>query len=306
MSKSYTSQIRVSNLRNETIKHEAFLFSGGEMQVALEQVSYDPMEALNRHSSNIQLDVTANIRDANGVMELMMLVDALRRQYAKSELHLTLPYLPYARQDRVMKPGEALSLKVFCTLINSLNFTTVNVWDVHSDVSLALLDRAYNTPQEDFLLLTGLFTPWEVGADGEEQAIENLPILVAPDAGAMKKISAAAKAMGTTYIRADKTRDVKTGAITGTVVYPPGIGHFDEDANYLIVDDICDGGRTFIELGRELRKITAGKVMLYVTHGIFSAGLGVLTEIFDHIYVANSFLNVGMWTDLTLIDTNQL
>lgn len=294
----YKSQIQVSNLRGEILEHKAFLFSGGEMQVALlERLDVGALLELDRIHAETQLDITAKIRDANGVMELVMIVDALRRQYAKSELHLTLPYLPYARQDRVMKPGEALSLKVFCTLVNSLNFTTVNVWDVHSDVSLALLDRAYNTPQEDFLLLTGLFP-----ACSTAESV-NLPILVAPDAGAMKKISAAAKEMGTTYIRADKTRDVKTGEITGTVVYA---SEQRPDADYLIVDDICDGGRTFIELGKELRKATSGKVMLYVTHGIFSQGLTPLLPIFDEIYCANTFFGDPSIEGFTLLDTTQL
>jgi ribose-phosphate pyrophosphokinase len=61
------------------------------------------------------------------------------------------------------------------------------------------------------------------------------------------------------------------------------------DHNFLIVDDICDGGRTFIELAKVLRPLTNGSIFLYVTHGIFSQGLDVFKGVIDHIYTANLF-----------------
>jgi len=59
--------------------------------------------------------------------------------------------------------------------------------------------------------------------------------------------------------------------------------------NLVIVDDICDGGRTFIELARVLKEKGANKVALYVTHGIFSQGLDVLKEHIDHVYCVHAF-----------------
>jgi ribose-phosphate pyrophosphokinase len=40
----------------------------------------------------------------------------------------------------------------------------------------------------------------------------------------------------------------------------------------LIIDDICDGGKTFLELGKKLKELGAKSVLLHVTHGIFSKG----------------------------------
>jgi len=81
-----------------------------------------------------------------------------------------------------------------------------------------------------------------------------------------------------------KDRDVKTGNITRTSITPIVHG-----GNAIIVDDICDGGRTFIELAKCL-KPACDKVYLYVTHGIFSKGLDVFDGLIDHIWTANSFL----------------
>jgi len=90
-------------------------------------------------------------------------------------------------------------------------------------------------------------------------------------------------------IDASKVRDVKTGEILYTSVNYQEGGL--KGKNVLIVDDICDGGRTFIELARVLENYNeANSVDLYVTHGIFSKGLGVFDGLIDKIYTPNSWI----------------
>lgn len=213
--------------------------------------------------------VTANLYDSKLIRELLLLTDAIRRARPRARISLECPYLPYARQDRVCAPGEALALHVMCQLINSQNYETVTVWDVHSTVALALLDRVINIPAAFFV--KNVATPRMV--------------LVAPDAGAVKRAEECAVATGCALVRAEKKRDPLTGEITGTVVHSDPIG----DQDFLMVDDICDGGRTFIELAKVLRPLTEGKIFLYVTHGIMSKGMGVLREHIDDVHVANPF-----------------
>ena len=105
-----------------------FNFSGGEVQVTVKKMTSDVVY------------ITANLRSSDDVMALLMATDALRRQGA-TRIHLTMPYVPYARQDRVMNPGEALGIKVFCDLINAQNYSSVNILDPHSDVTPALLNN---------------------------------------------------------------------------------------------------------------------------------------------------------------------
>jgi len=218
------------------------------------------------------LKIEAHVKDSADLMTLFMLTDALRRAYQpKTPIALTLPYLPYARQDRVCNPGEPLGLRVLCNLINAQNYDSVTVYDPHSDVSTALLDRVRVVTQAD--LLSRAYTLFRGYT------------LVAPDAGALKKVGAVAKALTLPYVRADKTRDPETNDITGTVL----IGKVAPDANLLIVDDICDGGRTFTELAKVLRTHTSGKIDLYVTHGIFSKGYGVFDDLIDTVYCAKPF-----------------
>jgi ribose-phosphate pyrophosphokinase len=109
--------------------------------------------------------------------------------------------------------------------------------------------------------------------------------LVSPDAGALKKIYRYAKeCSGVDVVRADKSRDTNTGKITGTVVYSEHLGK----TNLLVVDDICDGGGTFVPLAQELRKITDGTVSLFVTHGLFTKGVDIVADVFDNVFVVNN------------------
>ena len=97
---------------------------------------------------------------------------------------LRLPYLPYARQDRVTVAGEPLSVKVFCTLINAMKFDRVVVADPHSTVAPALLDRVEIESAEGFLGQV-LALPGRGGV-----------ALVAPDAGAHKRVLALGERFG--------------------------------------------------------------------------------------------------------------
>lgn len=259
---------RVTQLRQQgpevAIEVDSLLFPGGEVQVRVHDAKIDPTDKLR---------ITALLNNSQSIMELLLLTDALKRIAKGAPIELVCPYFPYARQDRVCAPGEALSARVMAELINAQGYSEVEVWDPHSDVTGALIDRIRIVPPLDFVRRLELF-------GGSRQP----PVLVAPDAGALKKVAGIAKELGVDWIRADKSRDPRTGKITGTVVYSSAVG----DRDFLIVDDICDGGRTFTELAQALRPLTTGKIMLYVTHGIFSAGVEPILKEIDSIYTANA------------------
>lgn len=248
------------------VKHS--VFPGGEV--------YTKIDAYEDNRFN-RFTIKSNIRTSNDVISLLMLTDAVRRKFAYDvEIVLELPYLPYARQDRVCAEGESLSIKVFCDLINSQNYTQVVVWDVHSDVGLALLNNVQHIEQHYFV----------------SKVVDDLigggvnPLLVSPDQGAYKKVQSLSDRTGVaigvvgskTRIQQNITLEVSNIALSVT-----------SNEDLLVVDDICDGGRTFIELAKELRKLTTGDLYLYTTHGIYSNGLQPLTKYYKHFFTANPF-----------------
>ena len=113
--------------------------------------------------------------------------------------------------------------------------------------------------------------------------------LIAPDGGALKKIYKTAQFLGgVKVIECGKTRDVNTGVLSGFKVYADDL----DGKTCVVVDDISDGGGTFIGLGEELKKKNAGKLLLVVTHGIFSKGGEGLAKLYDQIICTDSFSRI--------------
>jgi ribose-phosphate pyrophosphokinase len=251
-----------------------FLFPAGEVGFSLNaddhRYRYDQAEYQT---------IIARIQNSNDVMELVLAKDALER-FDRTPIRLVLPYVPYARQDRACNPGESFSLKAFARVINSLGFDEVVVIDPHSDVTAAVFDRVTVKTQLD------------VVNSYRELVVRVLRgvTLVSPDVGANKKTATLAKYFGhARFIRADKLRDLATGEILETIVYCDDL----KGQDVMIVDDICDGGRTFIELAKALRAKNAGKVLLYVTHGMFTKGTKVLYNSgIDEIWTTDTYYDV--------------
>ncbi len=248
---------------------ETLKFPGGECHVRLD----------GRMLETRAVDVLAYLYNSDDIMNLLLCINAIRQNKPQSEIILTIPYLPYARQDRVCNRGEALSIKVMSDLINSLNCREVLIYDPHSEVTPALLKNC-KVVEMWWLVLKNL-----------ETTIFDLNLtLVSPDAGAEKKVIKVAKELSTEdrkieFICATKIRDTLTGNITSTKIYGDVKGK-----NLIILDDICDGGRTFIELAKVLKEAGANDIYLYVTHGIFSQGLEVLKEHFKYVYCYHTML----------------
>lgn len=248
------------NFDGRSVPVKVFKFPGGEIQVRLPETE-KPSNAL----------IFAQLRSSDDIMELLLTADAVERVHAGSVMTIDLvcPYLPYARQDRVCHPGEALAALLFWRVLSTVNFHSVTVWDVHNPDVFAYVGGIVNIPASQFI--TGI---------GPTKAI-----VVAPDDGAVERAMGCAKALNTDCMFARKTRNPDTGEITGTTVGCGYVGGRD----FLIVDDICDGGRTFIELAKVLQVLTTGKILLYVTHGIFSQGFDVFNGLIDRIYTPNPF-----------------
>jgi ribose-phosphate pyrophosphokinase len=233
-------------------------FPGGEVHVQLDD------DEMSRYEHR------ANLWSSDDVMRMLLVNNALQPRVG--DITWTIPYVPYARQDRRANEGEPLSIQVMANLINSMGAAEVKIWDPHSDVTPALINNVTIVPQEQLV--------HRMIGHAHYDAV------VAPDAGAAKKALKVAQRIGSTLIQAHKIRDTVTGQITGTRLLDPVNNTM---FRILVVDDICDGGRTFVELGRLLRGALpdAGGIDLYVTHGIFSQGLGSLADIYDRIYCPN-------------------
>jgi ribose-phosphate pyrophosphokinase len=210
---------------------------------------------------------------------LIVCANQILKDLGAEKVELYVPYFLGGRSDRKFSTGGTNYLKnVICPIINSQSFSKVIVLDPHSDVLEACLD---NFEKINNFSLVDEALSYLIKEDED-----NKVALISPDAGALKKIYDVAKHFGiSNVITASKVREMSTGTILRTELPTMdlvGIEHI------VIIDDICDGGRTFIELAKEIKKQTDKPIHLIVTHGIFSAGFKTLFEYFDGIYCTNS------------------
>ena len=250
-------------------------FSGGEVYFKIE--SPEDIESEIVYQPGVPNTIRAYITNSDEVFVLMNLKNMLDNVIARaatlidSRIVLYLPYLPYARHDRPMHNFDSHGLKVFCNLINSLNFHSVVIHDCHSDVGVGLLNNCINVSQDRLL------------SDFSDNILQinNIDYIIAPDNGAVKKASKFAEEFQLPLITCLKERDLATGHITKYRI----LDSIEKPGKALIVDDICDGGATFNILAKSLKEDTpVTEISLYVTHGIFSKGLDKLFENIDHIY----------------------
>lgn len=240
----------------------ALSFPGGERQVRLLDLNPDAE----------WLTFKAHLWSPADWFDLLLAQDAARRICPGAICELIVPYLPYARQDQVCHPGGAFSLAVVARLLRG--FDPITTWDVHNPVvAMDLIPNLINVSADDLV-------PSLIASRIHDLA--NL-VVIAPDDGAVGRASGVADALGVPLMRVDKVRDPATGELSGACLLdPPPSGRA-----ALVVDDICDDDRTFVNLGRVLKEAGVGPRYLYVTHGIFSAGFTDLASFYDHLFVAN-------------------
>lgn len=250
--------------QDEGKRFQMFRYPGGEVQVRLlaDQVA-EIAEADEVH-------VWATIRDG-ALMGLAQLTDAIQTLIPPL-MTLFLPYLPYGRADRRFVVGDCFGLYVFAEQINALDYDKVVTLDAHSDIAEIEISNLVNVSP-----LPIIQTVLDV-LDGEEVGGVLSTAVLLPDDGASRYNLQ-------TALRASKKRDLETGKLTGFTV--PAKEEFQADS-ILIVDDICDGGGTFVGIAEQLKNCGL-PMYLYVSHGIFSKGLTDLFKYFAKIYTTDSF-----------------
>ncbi len=203
---------------------------------------------------------------------LAMWADLLAQHHEDLKTVLIMPYVPGARADR----GLPFGLSIYAGFINELDIDQIIIFDPHSQRTPELVSG--------FDSLTVTYSH-ELFAQPHMKAVLNgYDGIIAPDKGAVKRATDMADLANIPVYTAEKTRDFETGKLTGFALdgLPQG-GH------YLLVDDICDGGGTFLGLADAIG-LPKEQLDLYVSHGVFSKdALKNLPEKFGYVFTTNSF-----------------
>ena len=233
------------------------------------------------------LNIDCFIETGDDLFVIAQIKDIVTRKFPTINCTLKILSTPYTRYDRVMfeNGSDGFGAKCFATLLNSLKFDSVMFLDSHSEVMTNLVNNSFSLDQETLILDT----------------VDYLDCynVIAPDKGSLKKIS-------NPNLVFEKVRNPETGVISGvelveTVNVKPS-------NKYIILDDICEGGRTFIEVAKSFfnHEISdKAKLDLYITHGIFSNNaISKLVKIFNKIHVY--IMKKSVYDSLTVEEQSKL
>ena len=187
------------------------------------------------------------------LMELMIMVDALRRSSA-ARITAAMPYFGYARQDRRPRSARvAISAKVVANMLTSVGVNRVLTMDLHADQIQGFfdipVDNVYATP----ILLGDL---WKHG-------YRNL-VVVSPDVGGVVRARAIAKRLESDLAIIDKRRPRPNVATVMNIIGDVS------GRTCVIMDDMVDTANTLCEAARALKEHGAERVVAYCTHPVLS------------------------------------
>ncbi len=248
-------------------------YPSGETHLILRHLRFDPED------HNV---IEHHLRNWGNIGDLLTAHQTFLRRGI--EVTWFCPFLPFARDDRRETKLHCSELETFLDLLETYDVDLVCA-DPHSDACSRVRQikqaDTFETLREEYLEINVY-----------------RPTYIIPDAGATKK---ALTWLGDKpAIQALKRRDLQTGDLSGFEL----LGKPAKDRRCVIVDDICDGGGTFLGLAKLLRQVGIKNIDLIVTHGLFTKGERLLTDVFDNVYtfgdlnMPNNKTNTVPWETL--------
>ena len=205
-----------------------------------------------RGNSVFVIQSTSNPANDN-LMELLLVIDALRRSSAKN-ITAVIPYYGYARQDRKVAPRTSISAKVVANLLTNAGASRILTVDLHAGQIQGFFDMPV-----DNLYTTPLFAKYI------KRKFKNKKLIcVSPDVGGVQRTRGLATKIKAELAIIDKRRP-KPGQSQVMNI----IGNV-KGKTCIIVDDIIDSGGTIVNAVNALKKAGAIEVYVFITHAVLS------------------------------------
>ena len=279
------------------------------------QCLFDIDERFANLNMNHDIKITWLYENDSEMSTLLFLTKHFKEHFLETfsfpRIVLIMPYVPNARMDRTKSESEVFTLKYFCDFINYLNFDKVMVFDPHSDVTTALINRV------EVIGTNRMIT--DVLSDIELRSVTPQYIgtttIYFPDAGAMKRYKDLPCLNDYEIIYGEKDRDWKTGNILGLKIFNQKGERIDTNEKYLegkcilMIDDIISYGGTLYYSAEALKKIGASFVYVSASHvenSISDSSVNKVKQLLDtgvisELFTTNSIYNQGETVNITLI-----
>ena len=218
-------------------------FSDGEIMVQINE---------NVRGSDVFVVQSTCMPVNNNLMELLLMIDALRRASA-ARITAVMPYYGYARQDRKAAPRVPISARLVADLLEAVGIDRVLTIDLHA----GQIQGFYDIPV-DHLYSSPVLVEYV-----KKEYLNDL-VIVSPDAGGVERARAFAKRLDASLAIIDKRREKANVSEVMNV-----IGNV-KDKNAVLFDDMIDTAGTITHAAEALKEKGARKVIAACSHAVLS------------------------------------
>lgn len=217
------------------------------------------VDKIFEYADNVEIQFLWENNEAEVIHFLMLLDLVSYDENNYNSILLTIPYMPYARQDKEINNYTTFALNTFYKMLNSIvsdrKKIKIETFDLHgyNNLPVAMNIRPF------FYHVVETFKP---------------DVIFYPDKGAYTRYN---KHVNEIVLFGEKIRDQSNGKIIDYQIRNSEYFNI-QDKKILIRDDLCDGGATFVQAAKALKKLGAGEIALCVSHGVFSKGFDEMKE----------------------------
>lgn len=223
-------------------------FSDGEIMVQINESV--------RGKDVYVLQPTCTPEPAVNLMELLVMIDALKRSSAK-RITAVVPYYGFARQDR--RPHSArvpITARLAADMITVAGADRCITVDLHSDQIQGFFDIPVDNIYASPTLVEDMKTSGHIGDDNM--------MIVSPDMGGVVRARAVAKALGCEMSIIDKRRPKANVAQVMNIIGDVA------GRDCILIDDMVDTAGTLCKAAQALSDHGANSVTAYVVHAVLS------------------------------------
>ncbi|GAA7432114.1 ribose-phosphate pyrophosphokinase [Helicobacter pylori] len=226
----------------------------------------------------------------DNLMELLVMVDALRRSSANS-ITAVLPYFGYARQDRKAAPRVPITAKMVANLMQEVGIERIITMDLHA----GQIQGFFDVPVDN-LYGSIVFRDYI-----RSKALKN-PVIASPDVGGVTRARYFANQMGLDLIIVDKRREKANESEVMNIIGSA------KERDVILVDDMIDTAGTICKAALALKEQGATSVMALGTHAVLSGNAikRIKESALDEVVVTNSIPLVQKCDKITTLSVAPL
>jgi ribose-phosphate pyrophosphokinase len=216
------------------------MFPDGENYIRLEG---------NVHNEHVTIVQTTSTAQDTQLMQLAFMADAAKRNGA-SKVTAAVPYLAYARQDKMFLQGEGISIETIARMLQAAGVDALITVNIHTEDALSKFPFPAKTLSAIPLLAEHFVQK------GYEKAFA-----LSPDKGAMYIAQQAQAVLGGEAGHLDKQRDRHKGQTTQIAK-----GLNVKGKTVIIFDDIISTGGTIVGAAKILQEQGAARIFTACVH----------------------------------------